>query len=187
MEGFLTPKFKNKYRIPSTRLPNWDYSWPGWYFVTICTEERECFFRDVINGKMKLSEIGEIVKEEWLKTPKIRKNVKLDEWIIMPNHLHGVIIINNPTAVETPRRGVSTDVRINKKWKPNSLGSIINQIKSICTRRIRLTIYREFAWQSRFYDHIVRDEKDLNRIRKYIIENPCNWEKDRNNFENLYM
>ena len=98
--------YKNKYRTTSTRLKNWDYSQYGWYFITICTKNREHFFGEVINEKMKLSPIGETVKQEWIKTPKIRPdmNLTLDEFIIMPNHFHAIIIIGNNkhnTNVET--------------------------------------------------------------------------------------
>ena len=127
--------FKDKYRIESTRLKRWDYSAAGYYFVTICTKDRLCFFGDVSNGEMILSPIGDVVAEEWQKTAQIRPNVTMDEWVIMPNHVHGIIVIQEtPRPVETPRRGVST--ASNPAWKANSLGSIVNQIKSICTKRI---------------------------------------------------
>jgi REP element-mobilizing transposase RayT len=123
----------------------------------------------------------------------------------MPNHIHGIIEIRNNGknndfvemsvfAVETPRRGVSTmsDNKpkrggYNPKWKPNSLGSIINQFKSICTKRIWKSGSHTFAWQSRYWDHIIRNENYLNKIREYIISNPKNWERDRNNAENIFM
>ena len=165
-------RFKGKYRIPSARLPGWDYASPGYYFVTIVTHGRIPYFGDIADGKMRLSPIGEIVADEWRKTPRIRPNVQLDEWVVMPNHIHGIIVIN-----PTDDRGVSTPTK-NQKWKPNSLGSIINQFKSTCTKRIRAMGYPEFAWQSRFYDHIIRDEKSLQQIRTYICSNPLQWEKD---------
>ncbi len=161
---------------------------------------------------MHLSPIGEIVAEEWLKTPQIRPNVLLDEWVIMPNHIHGIIVITS--RVETPRRGVSTPDRgvstpdrgvstpdrgvptpdrgvptprrgvstnTTTQWKPNTLGTIINQFKSVCTKRIRAAGSVEFAWQSRFYDHIIRDEKSFERIRSYISANPLRWGDDEEN------
>ncbi len=194
-------KFKNKYRIESTRLPGWDYTTPGWYFVTICTKNREPFFGQVVNGVMRLSPIGEIVAEEWQKTEEIRENVTMDASVIMPNHVHGVIIIHeqrdddnvvmpgftaNPVAmaqsVETPRRGVSTDwgqtAKATQNWKSGSLGAIIGQIKSVCTKRIWAAGYPEFGWQSRFYDHIIRNRESLEHIRAYIYNNPKQWEDD---------
>jgi len=163
--------FRNKYRIDSTRLKGWDYSWPGYYFVTICTKDRANFFGAVENKKMYLSEIGKIVENEWLKTGQIRKNVKLDKFVVMPNHIHGILVIDD---VEAPSRGASTaalNPHHHPEWKPGSLGSIINQFKSACTKKI-CKINPSFAWQSRFHDHIIRDETSLDNIRQYIIDNP---------------
>jgi len=184
-------KFKGKFRVESTRLPGWDYAAAGFYFVTICTKDREPFFGEVVEGEMRLSEIGEILAEEWQKTEQIREMVSLDEWVIMPNHLHGIIVIHDPVetprhvetprGLETPRRGVSTT---GKHWKPNTLGAIINQIKSKCTKRIRAAGHPDFAWQARFYDHIIRDEGSLHRIRQYIQDNPLKWVLDENNPSN---
>ncbi|HCP08669.1 MAG TPA: hypothetical protein DIT25_02645 [Candidatus Moranbacteria bacterium] len=106
----MPERYKNKYRIESNRLQGYDYSQNGMYFVTICAKGREEYFGKIENGKMVLSEMGKIIKEEFLKTAIIRPYVKFDEWIIMPNHLHAIIeICGNGVPVETPRRGVSTD------------------------------------------------------------------------------
>jgi len=96
-------KFKNKYRIESARLRFWDYASSGWYFVTVCTKNKENFFGDVNAGEMYLSEIGKIVSEEWMKTSIIRSNIMLDEWVVMPNHIHGILVITERMPrVETP-------------------------------------------------------------------------------------
>ncbi len=348
--------FKDKYRIKSARLKDWDYSQEGYYYITICTKNREPFFGKIINNKVNLSEIGKIVEKEWLKTPQIRNNIQIDEFIIMPNHFHGILIIdykypvetsqsnvssdeytiipnhtheivavnnastvetprsnvssdeytitpnhtheivgvnnaspvetprsnvssdeytttpnhtheivgvnnaspvetprsnvssdeytttpnhtheivgvnnaspvetprsnvssdeytttpnhtheivgvNNASPVETPRRDVSTDTKHidhttnnhhqtytnlgvstganhnpyhHPEWKPNSIGSIICQFKSAVTRQCNKNGFNNFKWQARYYDHIIRDEKDLNRIRRYIKNNPYN-------------
>ncbi|OGC21210.1 hypothetical protein A2291_03110 [candidate division WOR-1 bacterium RIFOXYB2_FULL_42_35] len=189
--------------------------------MTICTYNRVGYFGAVADGKMKLSPIGEIVWDEWYKTEQVRPNVKLDGFVVMPNHLHGIIMITNrmetkmvepnlveknmvePDLVETnlgmvesnmglvesPRRGDSTEEKIKSTeeklksttLKPNSLGSIICQFKSICTKRIWAAGFNDFAWQSRFYEHIIRDDGSLNRIRQDIANNPIKWELDRNN------
>ena len=169
-------KFKSKYRIESVRLRSWNYASPGWYFVTVCTKHKEIFFGNVIDGEMDLSEAGRIVSEEWLKTAKIRSNIILDEWVVMPNHFHGILVITEQiSSVETPRRGVST----RSKWKPGTLGAIINQFKSISTKRIRRVGTSAFAWQPRFFDHIIRNEDALSRICTYIQNNPQKWEIDK--------
>lgn len=190
-------KYKNKYTVASSRLVGYDYSQNGMYFVTICTKDKEEFFGRIENGEMVFSEIGKIVREELLKTPIIRANVKLDEWIIMPNHIHVIIEIVNSvvTIVETPRRGVSTGNAksqnknkrggYNYNWKPNSLSSIINQFKSVCTKKIWKMECVTFSWQPRFHDHIIRNDISLNKIREYIQTNPQTWARDRNNPKNI--
>jgi REP element-mobilizing transposase RayT len=162
-----------KYRSESRRLKYWDYSTPGGYFVTMCTNLRRPFFGEIDNCDMCLSPAGEIVKEEWEKTAYMRETVELDEYVIMPNHIHGIIILKQ--VVGTPRWGVQKS----EETKSDSLGLIIGQFKSVCTRRIRADCARDFAWQTRFYDHVIRDETDLQRIRQYIRDNPGKWELDK--------
>ena len=162
--------FQNKFRIKSTRLPNYDYSSNGAYYVTICTKGRECILGEIINGKMVLSKIGGIVEKFWLEISNHYKNVELDQYVLMPNHLHGILIIESVTRnVETPQWGVSTGHIPNPhhkpQWKPNSLGSIICQFKSICTKQIRTMGFHNFAWQTGFHESIVRNEKHLYAIR----------------------
>jgi len=176
----MTKLYKNKFRVESNRLTEWDYSTPWWYYVTFCTKNFKCWFGEIKNGKMILNDLGQIVEEEWLKTKDIRANVDLDYYVIMPNHFHGIPIIKD---VETSRRDVSrvkeTGHRpVSTQLKPNSLGSIIGQFKSVCTKRIHKLGFTDFQWQPRFYDHIIRNEADLRRIRNYIQNNPLKWELD---------
>jgi putative transposase len=197
-------KFKNKYTIKSSRLEGYDYSQAGLYFITICIKDRKELFGKVMDGEMILNDMGKIVMKEWLQTAVLRPNIFLDEWVIMPNHLHGIIeIIQQLSGIETPlnkemfvqetaqkketpQRGVSTG-GYNPRWKSNSLGSTINQFKSACTKKIWKSGVRTFAWQSRFYDHIIRNDDSLNKIRGYIQTNPERWQRDRNNPENIFM
>jgi REP element-mobilizing transposase RayT len=180
----MTDLFLDKYRIKSTRKSGHDYTSPGAYFITINTDAQINWFGSIVNGIMRLSAIGEIVRDEWLKSEELRDNIQLDEWIIMPNHIHGIIKIKE-RSVETARRAVSFsndgvsfstegDKNQHRKrtLKPNSIGSIIGQFKSICTKRIRMKGNKYFKWQDRYYDHIIRDEKELNLIRYYIRINP---------------
>lgn len=200
--------YKDKYRVESARLKGWDYSAVGYYFVTICTRDRLCTLGNVVDGVMRLSPVGEIVAEEWQKTAQIRTNVFLDEWVVMPNHLHGVIVIhwNETPQPETPQRGVSTeetdqcrdtplgrldvarldsddfkavDVTTGRLCK-GSLGAIIGQFKSVCTKRIWAAGH-DFAWQSRFHDEIIRDDNMLDRVREYIRNNTLQWKLDKEN------
>lgn len=192
-------KFKGKYRIESSRMPNWDYGRNGFYFVTICTGGRECFFGDVIEGKIIVSAIGKFAKKFWTAIPQHFKFVELDEYVIMPNHVHGIIKINktddiiieqNTTKItieETPKLDVSLTrllsrnrtrtIAASKKWKSGALGTIMNQYKRIVTIHAR-KINPEFYWQSRFYDSIIRDDHSLKNVRNYIKNNSKNWGLD---------
>jgi len=181
----MTNLFAGKYRADSTRLPGWDYAQAGYYLVTICTKDRVCWFGDICDGEMRLSETGEIVADEWQKTARVRANVKLDEWVIMPNHIHGIVVIMGGCGINWRRdvaRNVSTMENVMSKISPTpgSLSAVIRSFKSAATKRIREMGFRNFAWQSRFYDHIIRDERSLNQIRQYIVSNPKNWDEDRN-------
>jgi len=176
-------EFQNKYRIESNRLKEFDYTEPWWYYVTICVKDKLSVFGEINNGLVNLTEVGKIIKEEWIKTKLIRKNVDLDEFVIMPNHFHGIVIIN---SVETTGAVVSNNENDNEMTRQvisttlqkNSLGSIIGQFKSICTKRVNKMDYPKFAWQTNYYDHIIRNQKDLDRIRKYIQLNSLKWELD---------
>lgn len=183
--------YKNKYRVESIRLKNWDYASNGYYFVTICTKNRVNFFGEIINDEMILSDIGKIAYQYWSEIPNHFPNVVIDEFIIMPNHVHGIIVINNDD-VETchgrslhhpPNHGMSLHKpQTNQFSKPikNSLSMIINQYKGSLKRYCnKNNIF--FEWQPRFYENIVKDEISLNNIRNYIKNNPLNWDKDKNN------
>lgn len=210
----MTDKFQNKYRIPSARLQHWDYGSNAIYFITICTAHRECYFGNIVDGKMELSEIGEIAQQFWNEIPKHFPFITLGEFVIMPNHMHGIIIIDNPNnnvidnpPVETPNLGVSNNPNLgvsnnpnlgvsnnptlgvsnnptqqrtfnaSKKWNSASLGVIINQYKRIVTINSR-KIHADFGWQSRFHDHIIRNNDSFIHISNYIINNPLKWTDD---------
>jgi len=184
-------KFADKFKLKSSRLQNWDYSTPGYYFVTICTYYHNNFFGKIINEKMELSKMGEITKSELLKTFEIRKNIKLHEWVIMPNHVHILMEIkkqnnqlNKCRDVENKCRDVLQNVSTESKKfsiispQSNSVSNIIKQFKSAVTRQINpKTIF--FAWQPRFHDQVVKNEKELLIVKNYIINNPINWQKDK--------
>ena len=173
----MTDKFQNIYRIKSARHPNWDYGSNAAYFVTVCTKNRQHYF-GVCSTTMQLSEIGEIAHRYWIEIPNHFPFVKLDAFVVMPNHVHGILIISGNNAVETPKLGVSTKPGgKNPKWNPGNLGVILNQYKRICTINAR-KIHADYGWQSRFHDHIIRDNDEFERIRQYIINNPLNWKND---------
>jgi REP-associated tyrosine transposase len=160
----LANLFQNKYRIQSARLKDYDYSTPNWYYVTICTKAMKCWFGEIKNGKVMLNKTGKMIEKIWEDIPNHYKAVELDSFIIMPNHLHGIIIVNFVETGHAP------------SLQPK-LGNIIGSFKSTATRRVHKN-FNNFKWQSRFYDHIIRNEDDLSRIRNYIHNNPLKWEME---------
>ena len=133
---------------------------------------------------MELSNIGRITKQCWLDIPKHYPNVSIDEFIIMPNHIHGIVVINKNDGRDEamPRLYIGQYPRMSQiSPTSNSLSTIVGSYKSICTKQIRKLYNKNFQWQSRFYDHIIRNEESLNHTRQYIQENPIKWEFDLNN------
>lgn len=189
-------KFKSKYRIPSARAPFWNYSWEGLYFVTICTHNQEHFFGEITVGMMKLSEIGNIVNKEWLKTFVLRPDMNLwmGEYIIMPNHFHAIIGIgknqfnsDGRDAVQykdavhfrDAKHCVSTSQTLNHfTAQSKNLPSIVRGFKIGVTKNARL-INPEFTWQTRYHDNIIRNDKSYQTIADYIINNPMDWKNDK--------
>jgi REP element-mobilizing transposase RayT len=165
--------FKNLKHRQSIRLNEYNYANPNWYYVTICTKDKKCVFGKVRNGKLVLNKFGILAKDEWIRTKEIRQNIDLDYYIIMPNHIHGIIIIES--------RGVMHYATTNEFKSPSqTLGSIIRGFKSTVTKRINRmrSTHGNPIWQRNYYDHIIRNEQDLFRIRKYIQLNPLKWEID---------
>jgi putative transposase len=183
--------FKNKYRIESTRLKGWDYRSTGYYFVTICTQNREHFFGEVADGIIRLSSIGETAARFWAEIPSHHTRVELDEFIVMPNHVHGIIVIVaavETLPVETLRATSLRDPKMSAiSPKAGSLSAIVRSYKSAVSRWAGENGIAFFEWQSRYYDHIIRDEKSFKQIRQYIIDNPVKWESDHENPANLFM
>jgi putative transposase len=184
---FIMTRFNNKYRIKSIRLPGWNYALPGVYFITICTNPKIRWFGNIRNGTMKLNNVGNYILNEWIYTSKIRKNVLLDAFIVMPDHIHGIISIIDHNMSST-QMYVNVETHSNaslqrgsilykNKFGPqkNNLSSIIRGFKSKTTKHIRLNFDSEFGWQSRFYEHIIKNKSELIAARKYIQNNPKNW------------
>jgi REP element-mobilizing transposase RayT len=167
----------------SIRLAGYDYSLPGAYFVTLNTQEQVCIFGEVVDDEVRLSSIGEIVRRCWLDLPN-HFLIDLDVWVVMPNHLHGIILLRGkgeasgdsgdaldsyPPPDASPLRPYGTGA--------NSLGAIIQNFKSISTRKINQVQGTPGGrvWQRNYYEHVVRDDADLERIRQYIDDNPLRW------------
>ncbi|MEA2097954.1 MAG: transposase [Patescibacteria group bacterium] len=188
----------------SIRLKNYDYASDGAYFMTICVQNKEHRFGDVIDGKMILNSAGEMIRK-WLFELKNKfENVELDEYIIMPNHIHLIIFIMNIVGVDLC---VNPDLCANPEYakKQNSfriqdrhtgdgISQIVQWFKTMTTneyiRNVKQNNWKPFdkkIWQRNYYDRIIRNEKELDKIRKYIFENPLKWELDKSNPENLFM
>jgi putative transposase len=221
-------KFQNRYRISSARLQTWDYSSNGAYFITICVQNREHFFGKIVNQEMHLSEIGKFAQQFWMEIPNHFPYVELGNFVVMPNHVHGILIINN-TPVETrfiasnefvhtnKTRFIASNENVNtnvarfiasneNKTKEtrliaslqdeipdknvggicgdknpmfhDNISKIIRWYKGRCSFESR-KIDSNFGWQSRFYDHIIRNSKTFDIIQNYIVKNPSKWENDK--------
>lgn len=196
-------KYRNKYRIPSTRLQKWDYGWNAIYFVTICTWHREHYFGEINNGAMCLSPIGTIANVLWHELKNHFNHIELDAFVVMPNHIHGIIAINNNVnngdniatthdmvathAVEAthalplqsqPQSAKTIGQRRFQHQGSGTLSSIVGSYKSAVSRHAHRLGY-DFAWQSRFYDRIIRNNYALTRVQTYIANNPLNWKEDK--------
>lgn len=186
----MTDKFQNKYRIPTNRLRGYDYGSNGFYFVTICTKNRIPYFGEITAATNSPSQIptrlqnvvetgncpslqptiiGQTAIKFWTEIPKHYPFVQLDEFVVMPNHIHGILFFNCPAK---------------NNWEPNkfagqskNLGAVIRAFKST-TKKYANQNNIEFEWQSRYHDRIIRNEKELNAIRQYIIDNPMKWNND---------
>lgn len=171
----------------SIRIQDYDYSQNGMYFFTICTQNREYLLGEIINEEMILNKFGKIVMNGWKNLPKHYDYVQLDEFIIMPNHIHGIIIINHPEVGaihESP-------FQINKPMTPQErrnmgLTKVLGRLKMVSAKQINQM--RQMpgipVWQRNYYEHIIRNEASMEKIKEYILNNPKNWDEDELNRKN---
>ena len=160
-----------KYRNESNRYPGWNYGWDGFYFVTICVKHRAPAFGQVVDGRMELSELGQWARYCWKDIPNHFPFVVLDAFIVMPDHIHGIIQINKPVGAQD-----FAPLRARNIFGPQSqnLGSIIRGFK-IGVKKYTTMHHIPFQWQPNYHDHIIRNQQALERIRIYIRNNPKNW------------
>ncbi len=161
------------------RLAGYDYSRAGAYFLTLCAHHHKNIFGTIVDDGIELNACGRIVYDEWLKSAKIRREIELDEFIIMPDHLHGIVIIHDiDRRGDRPVAPTNPDVVENPMGpKPKSIASFVAGFKSATTKRINEIRHTPgtSAWQRNYYEHIIRNEIELHRIREYIKYNPVNW------------
>nr|VFJ56152.1 MAG: REP element-mobilizing transposase RayT [Candidatus Kentron sp. DK] len=173
----------------SIRLKGYDYSWPGAYFITVCVHDKRCLLGKVVDGKMISNRYGRVVAECWQGIPAHFVGVTLDQWVIMPNHMHGIIMLaTRPTSAVGARHAVpsvnAAPSRPRKQFGqsiPGSIPTIIRSFKSAATKRINESGGAPGGklWQRNYWEHIVRDEMELHHVREYIQHNPIRWESDR--------
>jgi REP element-mobilizing transposase RayT len=168
------------------RLRGFDYSFPGHYFITICTQGRMPMLGDVVDYEMKLNDLGKIVKQQLFWLHKHFPHVRLDEWVIMPNHIHIILEINynfddNKTGYTDTPVGTGRDLSLQNKPLPEIIGAF----KTTSSKLIHQIGHEDFAWQRSYHDRIIRNEKELSNKRDYIIGNPAKWAEDRNNPINI--
>jgi putative transposase len=172
-----------KYHRRSIRLPEYDYSEEGAYYVTICVQDRLCLLGKIADGKMELSQFGRIIDECWQWLFKRYSYLHCDAYVIMPNHLHAIMMITDQTC-RGGSRTAPTECRqddVDRKRKP--LGRLIGAFKTVSTKQInvlRKTPGQVF-WQRNYYEHVIRNDKSGGKIRQYIYENPLFWEHDEEN------
>jgi REP element-mobilizing transposase RayT len=192
-DKFLTRYNPDIYHRHSIRLRDYDYSLAGAYFVTICTKDRECLFGEIRGGKMVLNEAGRMLKSIWNELPQHCSDVDIDGFVVMPNHIHGIIVL---TVGAGPRACPKDERSHNEGGQPQgvaptiSLPDVVHRFKSLATARYRQGVrennWRPFPgtlWQRNYYEHIIRTEEEWNRFREYIQNNPMQWEVDEENPE----
>ena len=181
--------YKNRYRIPSARMTNWDYGSHGLYYLTICTLNRVPYFGEIISQRdihgpetqdfasLQPTIIGQVANEYWLDIPNHFPSIGVDDFVIMPNHIHGILFINNPHKKQWTKNEFGPQSR--------NLGSVIRGFKAaVKTYATKNNI--DFGWQPRYYDHVIRTEKEYLAISSYIVNNPNEWLLNGDNEDNVF-
>ena len=195
---------KNDEELPyrrSVRLQSYDYSHTGAYFVTICTEEKRCRFGAIVNGESQLNNLGQIARQMWLTLPKRFHDVTLDQYVVMPNHVHGILI---PTPTDYYTHADSYAPKVPERFQTRktkdagainlaptrlvgqagainlapTLGEVVRTFKALVTYHIRKSGIPDFAWQRGFHESVLKNEKHLAYVRQYILDNPSRWTED---------
>lgn len=173
-------KFKNKYRIESNRLQNWDYSNAGFYFITICVKDRKHLLGKIVNGEMLLSKEGMIVKNEILEMPNYHHRVVMDEWVVMPNHIHLLIELTDDLTPVKPIHVKPIHESVLQR-RNMLIPKILGKLQMLTSKHINIlnNTQGQKNWQSNYHDHIIRNEQSYLRIKQYIQNNPKNWKEDK--------
>ena len=176
----------------SIRVKDYDYSQAGAYFITICTHDRACLFGKIVDGKMTLNDAGRMAESCWEDIPDHFPHADLDEFVIMPNHIHGTIILTDKDGTNGYCRGEKYYCRGEKFFAPTTahgkpkgtsktVGSIVRGFKIGVTKWMRQNTTIRDVWQRNYWEHIIRNDDEMDRIRQYILDNPAQWDMDKNN------
>ncbi len=171
---------QTKFHRRSIRLKEYDYC-VGAYFVTMVAQRRKCLFGEITNGEMLLNEFGRIAAECWHVIPEHFPNAELGAYIVMPNHVHGIIVIHENESLSTAGAQHAAPLPSPPNVKPGSLGAIIRSYRSAVTRRIGCELNAKNIWQRNYYERVIRNEKECDRIHRYIESNPSHWAEDKEN------
>jgi len=181
---------REKHHRRSIRLPGYNYAQAGAYFVTVCAQNRECLFGEIVDGKMRLKDAGRMVGSVWEELPRHYAGIDIDAFVVMPNHVHGIIILRDHHVVGATPRGCPTSGQAQGPAPTMSLPDVVHRFKSLTTARYRQGVaekgwppFCRRLWQRNYYEHVIRGEDELNRIRRYIEDNPTMWQMDRENPE----
>lgn len=179
-----------KHQRRSIRLKGYDYGQAGAYFVTVCVQDRTCLFGDIVNGEMRLNDAGKMIQAVWNEIPIHYSGFETDAFVIMPNHFHGIIVIVGAGPGACPDGVQSLGIGQSQGIAPTglSLPDIIHRFKTMTTKRYADGVknygwppFLGRLWQRNYYEHVIRNEESLNHIRQYILNNPLQWEFDREN------
>ena len=170
--------YPERQRRRTMRLPGYDYSALGAYFITICTHQRQRLFGRIVKGENQISPFGQIVEDFWWAVPTHFSHATLDEFIVMPNHVHGIVVIKSPV---TQRNNCGQQNTLGHIMKPGTVSTIVRSFKSVTTRKINAVRSSpgSSVWQKNYYDHIIRDKRSYYHIQNYIRNNPLSWQKDK--------
>ncbi len=189
----------NRHHRRSIRLKGYDYTQAGAYFVTVCTRDRVCLFGEVMAGEMSLNGYGERVAQWWHDIPRHFPHADIDAFVVMPNHVHGIVIIDDPVGAGSPRPYIHPDPcnplgvdgrpwameTTPLRWghRRPTLGQVVAYFKIQSAKQINASRQTPVApvWQRNYYEHVIRNEESLNRVRRYILDNPERWAFDREN------
>lgn len=172
------------HRRRSLRLPRFDYTRQGAYFVTLCTRNRACLFGEIVNGEMRLNDVGSVAHRMWEEIPTHFPQVETDVWVVMPNHVHGVIVVADSNVGVSRTVGATHASPLRPAGLPKrSLGAVVGSYKSAVSKHVNAMrgTPSVSVWQRNYYDHVIRNESALDRIRQYIADNPGRWAEDPEN------